>query len=158
MEYPEPHRLGREYDALRLAARQRHRCSPQLRGNLFASIERLFNRPYRYLYRLFGIYRIYNRFWGMSAPERKVSMPSRNSSMVIWSMQGAPASSWRRRARSSWVSSAWRAVGGAPLQGRMGYLSFRRFRLRAMGTDGFAVMCCVAVTGERVLQGVGGKL
>lgn len=31
-----------------------------------------------------------------------------------------------------------RAVGGAPLQGRMGYLSFRRFRLRAMGTDGLA--------------------
>ena len=30
-------------------------------GNLFASIERLFNRPYRCLYRLFGIYRIYNQ-------------------------------------------------------------------------------------------------
>ena len=43
-----------------------------------------------------------------------------------------------------------RAVGWAPLQGRVGYLSFRRFRLRAMGTDGFAVIRYIAVTGERM--------
>lgn len=30
-------------------------------------------------------------------------------------------------------------------------MSFRRFRLRAMGTDGFAVIRCVAVTGERMI-------
>lgn len=36
----------------------------------------------------------------------------------------------------------------------MGYLSFRRFRLWAMGTDGFAVMRCVAVTGERMIFAV----
>ena len=47
-----------------------------------------------------------------------------------------------------------RAVGGAPLQGRMGYLSFRRFRLRAMGTDGFAVIRCVAGTGEVMIFAV----
>ena len=45
-------------------------------------------------------------------------------------------------------------AGKRVIQGRMGYLSFRRFRLWAMGTDGFAVMRCVAVTGERMIFAV----
>ena len=40
------------------------------------------------------------------------------------------------------------------MQGRMGYLSFRRFRFWAMGTDGFAVIRCVAVTGEKMIFAV----
>ena len=64
-------------------------------------------------------------FCGMAAPERKVSMPSRNSSMVIWSRQGS-----------------------------MGYLSFRRFRWMRAGADGFAEMRCVAVTGEKMIFAV----
>ena len=33
-------------------------------------------------------------------------------------------------------------------------MSFRRFRFWAMGADGFAVMRCVAVTGERMIFAV----
>jgi len=36
----------------------------------------------------------------------------------------------------------------------MGYLSFRRFRWMRAGADGFAVIRCVAVTGEKMIFAV----